>query len=144
MMLVPYIVGGSPVISCIMTHNRHVSSRRCSLGTAARNPSTDASVRRIAGSLLVAMPLLLTQLFGSDGTAHQPQDRRAINVPLPGVDYGISRLLTNNCLAIQSPDNCPVCPFLGVAAEASRGSGRGGDLAGIVDTGGSSVASSVS
>src|SRR5262249_16096186 len=48
--------GASPVISRIMAHNRRASSRRCSSGTVARNPSTDASVRRIAGSFLVAMP----------------------------------------------------------------------------------------
>jgi hypothetical protein len=47
-------------------------------------------------------------------------------VPLPGVDYCISRLLTNNCLAIHcAVIRCPVCPFLAVAAEGSRGSRRG-------------------
>jgi hypothetical protein len=143
MMLVPYIVGGSPVISCIMTHNGHVSSRRCSLGTAARNPSTDASVRRIAGSLLVAMPSCSHSCL--DLTARCTSLKiGVINVPLLGVDYGISRLLTNNCLAIHCPGNCPVCPFLAVAAEAPRGSRRGEIWPALWDAGGSSVASSVS
>src|SRR6516225_4916187 len=56
MMLVPHSAGGSPVISCIIAHNRCASRRRCSSGTAARNPATDASVRRIAGSFLAAIP----------------------------------------------------------------------------------------
>src|SRR5215471_19995046 len=56
MMLVPHIAGGSPVISRIIAHNRRASWRRCSSGTAARNPATDASVRRIAALFLVAIP----------------------------------------------------------------------------------------
>src|SRR5215469_14232520 len=56
MMLAPHMVGGSPVISCIMVHNRRESSRRCSSGTPARNSSTDPSARRIAGPFLVAIP----------------------------------------------------------------------------------------
>src|SRR5215469_544639 len=56
MMLVPHIAGGSPVISCIIAHNRRASWRRCSSGTAATNPATGAPVRRIAGPFLVAIP----------------------------------------------------------------------------------------
>src|SRR5690242_17446723 len=47
-MSLPPIVGGSPVISCIMAHSRRASSRRRLSGTWPRNSSTDASVRRIA------------------------------------------------------------------------------------------------
>src|SRR5262245_10311826 len=55
-MLDPHIIGGSPVICCIIAHNRRASSRRCPSGTPARKPSTDAPVRRIAGPFLAAMP----------------------------------------------------------------------------------------
>src|SRR6516164_4231279 len=57
MMLVPQSTGGSPVISCIMAHNRRASSRRRSSGTRARNAATDAPVGRIAGALVVATRL---------------------------------------------------------------------------------------
>src|SRR5215468_8896958 len=55
-MLVPHIVGGSPVISRIIAHNRRASPRRASSGTRARNPSGDVSVWRITGLFLAAMP----------------------------------------------------------------------------------------
>src|SRR5262249_14003382 len=55
-MLVPHIVGGSPVISRIIAHTRRASPRLASSGTRARNSSADSSVWRIAGLFLAAMP----------------------------------------------------------------------------------------